>query len=478
MINERTKEIMVIGDIMIDCYYYGKVSRLSPESSAPIFEKKGKSYKLGGAGKVVSYLKNANQKVAVASIVGKDENGDKIISLLNQLECNNMVIQSDLRKTTLKERYYDTYNRTVFRVDDESNEEIDLLSEKQLIDSFIEKIGRFSVIIVSDYGKGVLTDRILSTIIDKARSYDIKVIVDPKGTKFERYIGSYLIKPNLKELYDLTGINVTSVEDIIYAAKVLMEKCKTNYVLVTEGEHGMTLVGNNKVHHFNSNAENVCDVTGAGDAVISYLSIGLLNGLSIEKAVYIANSAAGVKVKLHGDEDITIYDVKKQLAVKDSQSKIVSLNELLEDIKPVRDRKIVFTNGCFDLFHLGHLKCLEEASHLGDILIIAINSDESIKKLKGNNRPIIDEKHRARMLSMLPFVDYIVLFNDENLLNIIKLIKPDVLVKGGDYSVDEIVGHQFIEENDGVTVCIPVVEGVSTTKIIKKIQSLSNTVDE
>lgn len=468
--------ILVIGDVMLDKYYTGMVTRISPEAPVPILNLQTEYAVLGGAANVAANLIGANQSVTVASVIGNDDPASYIICKMHELDINtDLIVIDNSRKTTVKTRLLGQNNQQMFRYDVEDKNALGKNMEDLFLEKVINKVPDYALIVISDYLKGVLTHKVTSEIISYAKSVNIKVIVDVKDKKFNKYAGSYLLKPNLNELHTLSNMSVETDEKISDAAKHLGEACSCEYVLVTRGGDGMTLYGSNTMFHASCASKAVFDVTGAGDTVIAYIGAGLASGLTVEESVEIANYAAGVKVQKIGTSPVSLEEVVKYIA-SDSRDdiKIVDENQIDIMLKKIKDKKIVFTNGCFDILHSGHISYLKQASALGDVLIIGINSDASIQRLKGDNRPIVNEDDRMILLSALEFVDYVIKFDGDTPLEIIKKIKPQVLVKGGDYSLSEIVGKKEVEDSGGEVITIPFVEGQSTTSIINKILDASN----
>lgn len=473
----KPQKILVVGDVMIDRYFYGSVTRISPEAPVPILKKINENLVLGGGANTAVNLCFANQHVSVASILGFDDDADTLIKMLIDKNIDTSLIHKESsRHTTVKTRVLGQNNQQLFRIDEEDTHYVDSKTEEEFLSDLLPEIHKFSLIIISDYMKGILTYNITSAIIDTANKYNIKVLIDVKDNNIEKYKNAYLIKPNINELRVLTGYDISSNEDVIIASNRLRELCNCEYVLTTQGADGMTLVGrDNTVEHINSTAKEVFDVTGAGDTVIAYVGVGLVNNYSVVQSMLLANCAAGIKVSKAGTAPVSIDEIancNNNFYNFQNHSKIVELDVLLRKLKNKKNKRVVFTNGCFDILHIGHVSCLKAASQLGDILIIGVNSDSSVKRLKGDGRPILDESHRMSMLSMLDFIDYIVKFDEDTPLELIKAICPDVLVKGGDYLPDDVIGKDIVESMGGKLVLIPFKEGYSTTKIVERIKSL------
>jgi len=484
--NLKCNKILVIGDIMIDRYYKGNITRISPEAPVPIFEKKDEYIVLGGAANTASNLIAAKQIVSVASVIGEDIESNLLLNLLKNKDIStNLIIKDSSRRTTVKTRILGQNNQQMFRIDVENKELLDDALESAFLNKILPHISKYSIIILSDYMKGVLTQNITTTIIKTARNLNIKVLIDVKDTNSEKYKGAFLIKPNLTELYALTGLPIKSSEDVIAASKYLRKICDSDFVLTTQGEEGMTLVDReDTAWHVDCISKEVYDVTGAGDTVIAYLGVGLANNFSVLDSVILSNYAAGIKVLKAGTAEVSIEEVKKYISKAEKNydiskdiSKIVKLDRLIKNLHIQKNKKIVFTNGCFDILHRGHLYYLKEASKLGDIFIIGVNSDNSIRRLKGDFRPIVGENDRMSMLAALEFIDYVIKFDEDTPLNLIEAIQPDILVKGGDYLSHKVIGKEIVEAKGGELVLIPFVDGQSTTDIINKILEVYTTAE-
>ena len=470
--NIESKNILVIGDVMLDTYFTGDVKRISPEAPVPVFRKKFERSVLGGAANVAANLIAAGQTVSVMAIVGFDSTWEKIKKLFDEQNINTELILQLERPTTEKTRFLAANNQQVIRLD---VEETDPLSEndcKKFINALDQKIDQFDLVLVSDYLKGLLTYDLMQCVIQMAKTHDIPVIIDVKDPNVKKYSGATLLKPNLKELHDLTGLKVDTDDEIIAASEQLRENCSAKYVLTTCGGRGMVLIGDGEPYFVPAFGQEVFDVTGAGDTTVSYLGACIVNGFTMREAVDIANTAAGIQVSKVGTSAVYWREIRQRLVdqMEEASHKLISGRAVETFRKEHRNQKIVFTNGCFDILHVGHVRYLQEAARLGDILIIGLNSDESVRRLKGLDRPINGEFERAEMLGALGFVDYVAIFREDTPLNLIKTLQPDVIVKGGDYKPDEVVGKKEVEERGGQLVIIPFVEGKSTTRIIEKIK--------
>lgn len=471
-IDIKEKKILVIGDIMLDTYYIGNVKRISPEAPVPVFNKKNERSVLGGAGNVASNLIAASQKVAILSTIGNDENGRYVMSLFNRQSIDTNLIYINERQTTTKVRFLAENNQQLLRLDIEDIVNINGEEYLSLLSKYNEHIKDYDLILMSDYMKGLLTQSFSKKIIECANNNNIPIIIDVKDPNYEKYKGATLIKPNLNELRMLTGCEANTDEEIINASEKLRELCNCKYVLTTLGSKGMVLVGDGTPYFVKSLAKEVYDVSGAGDTTIAYLAACIANGVNIRDAVDIANYAAGIQVSKVGTSSVSWKEVLDSMATKicSIRKKIISKDDILNFRIKNSDKRIVFTNGCFDILHIGHKKYLEKASTLGDILVVGVNSDSSVRRLKGYSRPINNEQDRIEMLSAFSFIDYVVIFEEDTPYELIRSLQPDVLVKGGDYSREEVIGKDIVEARGGTLELIPFVEGKSTTNIIDKIK--------
>lgn len=473
----KRKKILVLGDVMLDEYYFGEVKRISPEAPVPVFLMDHVEHRLGGAANVAVNLARNGQDVFILSVVGQDADSQKLKDLFRENDINDeFVIESD-RRTTKKTRLLAGNNQQVLRLDKENNDDIDESSKERIINTVKETINYFDIVILSDYMKGILTYDLTRNIIELCNANDVKTLVDVKGKNPLKYLGAYLLKPNKNELASITSLPVSNVQEIIKAAKKLVEICNSQYVLSTCGSDGMILTdADGQTFSMKTTSHEVYDVTGAGDTVIAYLGICLANGFEIREATGVANVAAGIKVSKVGTSPVLLREVSEYLEKNaiDIDSKLLTIDGLKKLRKAFNDKKIVFTNGCFDILHIGHVRYLREASKLGDILIVGLNNDESVKRLKGENRPINSVEERYEMLSSFGFIDYVIYFSDNTPQKIIEACRPDILVKGGDYKEEDIVGADFVKRYGGEVKILPYVEGKSTSNIISKIDIRNN----
>lgn len=465
----KSPKILVIGDIMIDKYLWGKTERISPEAPVQVVNINSKSKILGGAGNVVNNLKSLGSNVDIVSIIGDCKNSNELKKLFTDIKVSTKYLftQKD-RITSVKSRIVSS-NQQVVRYDYESTDEISIENQKKILSIFEKIILNYEIILLSDYGKGVLSQNLTQSIIKSAKKYNKKVLIDPKSLNYSKYSGAYLLTPNKKEASEATKIDINSESSLKRALKKLKSDYLLDVSLITLSENGIALY-DDKLRIYPTSSQEVFDVTGAGDTVLASLGFALACKLDIDSAIKFANHAAGVVVKKIGSATATINEIieyESSINKSSSEVHIKSIDEisvLSQELKS-RNKKIVFTNGCFDLLHSGHVKYLETAKSLGDILIIGLNSDKSVSTLKGKSRPINSESDRAYLLAALEVVDYVVVFKEETPFNLINIIKPHILVKGGDYKGKKVIGDDIVKE----LIIVPLIEGRSTSNIIRKI---------
>lgn len=461
-------EILVIGDVILDIYYSGKVDRVSPEAPVPVVQVQKIQKKLGGAANVAHNISKLKNSVILKGYCGKDQNSIHLKKILDSSNIQHDLIETE-QPTINKIRVVSGVQQIV-RIDFEEKYELSTQLKDKQINAIMPDVNNCDVTIISDYGKGFITDDISISIINEANRLNKIVIVDPKGINWEKYRNATIATPNLKELSEIVGYPIDNNNDelIEKAGKEIQQKYNFKYLLVTRSEKGMSFFDEDHIEHIRTLATEVFDVSGAGDTVVATLATALSSGYSWIEGVKLANKAAGIVVSKIGTEPITYEELEDVIEGYHEENKIIKNNDLkftIDNIK-AQGKKIVFTNGCFDIIHKGHIKYLQKAKKYGDVLIIGLNSDSSVKKLKGEGRPIKDEDERSIILSALAVVDYITVFNDETPYSTIKIIEPDFLVKGGDYKIEEIVGREFSKE----TIIIPFIDGYSTTSTIFKIK--------
>lgn len=450
-------KILIIGDLMLDHYVWGSVERISPEAPVQILKITRENNRLGGASNVALNLIALGAKAHICGIVGDDMDGKNIIALLDSAGVNRdlLCIKSDFQ--SIKKTRFIASNQQVLRVDRES---VEMSLDSQTLARIAESIEQFSAIILSDYGKGALSVDFTKQIIALANDKKIPILCDPKGDDYSKYANATLLTPNRKEAQIATNIRIDSSDSLLSALKKMKNDYNLTYALITLSEDGMAIY-DSKLTQIPTLAKEVYDVTGAGDTVISALAFGLCNGMDIYESAKFANAAAAVVVGKIGSAQATRAEI---LSIMGGDMHIDEI-ELIADLKR-SGKKIVFTNGCFDILHFGHISYLREAKSYGDILVVGLNSNESVRRLKGDSRPINDESDRAQILRELECVDFVIIFDEDTPLNLIRQIQPDILVKGADYKGKEIVGSEIVSD----VRLVDFVPNKSTSEIVKKIK--------
>jgi D-beta-D-heptose 7-phosphate kinase/D-beta-D-heptose 1-phosphate adenosyltransferase len=461
----KTNKVLVIGDIILDKYIKGIVSRISPEAPIPVIKINSEEYSLGGAANVANNLSSLGCNVGIVGMIGLDPAGDKLKQLFKQNNIHGYFNFNKNYKTIIKNRIIGN-NQQITRLDyndDIKPEDISLFTIEQTITDVIDS---YDVVVLSDYGKGVCTDNICRTVIHLCNQKNKIVIVDPKGINWEKYRKATMITPNLKEVSELIRTKIKNNNfDIEEKCKDLAEQVKVKYFLITRSEQGMTLNYKGGTIHIPSKAKDVFDVTGAGDTVVATIA-AFINKENILDVINTANRAASIVVSRSGTSTVTQDEINNDPI----KSKIMNIDSLICQVKSWKSKlePIVFTNGCFDLFHRGHAHLIYKASEFGKKLIVAINSDYSIKQIKGNDRPINNEYDRAFVIASLEHVDAVIIFNEDTPNELLKLIRPNVLVKGGNYLIKNIVGREYVYRVE----IVDYLPGYSTTKIVNKIEGV------
>ena len=444
------KKITVIGDVMIDWYLHGESSRISPEAPVPVVNFKESKFQLGGAANVANNLKHLEIEPFLIGAIGNDHFGSLLKEHLKAEKIKFNLSTEKSFQTICKQRLMSS-NQQLARIDYEQYFHASKLTNT--FNTFIRNIAKTDLIIVSDYGKGTIFNA--RKLIQSAKKLKKKILIDPKGKDFTKYKGANLITPNKAEFENIMG-KVGSKRDLANKAKKMLEDLNLESLIVTLGSEGMYVLtkSNKKItgDFINAYPQEVFDVSGAGDTTISALGAALSEGNDIFSAAEFANLAASISVSKLGTSTV-------------SKDEVTSL----EASKGNKEQVIVFTNGCFDIIHSGHLDLLKEARSYGDKLIVGLNSDKSISKLKGSDRPIIGQSERKKILSALKFVDEVIIFNEENPLKLIKRLKPSILVKGADYAKEQVVGGEFVESYGGEIKLVKLTKGKSSSKIINKL---------
>lgn len=466
----KSPNILVIGDLMIDHYLWGDCNRISPEAPVQVIDLKEETSSLGGAGNVVNNLKTLGANVDVLTVVGDCENTTHLKKLLNQIKVRTNFLITEKNRVTSKKTRVISSNQQVVRYDNESIYDISKTSESKLLKTFHKIINEYDVLLLSDYGKGVLTDSLTKKVIQASKKLRIKTLIDPKGKDFSKYSGAHLITPNKREAELATGIKISDNNSLKNAIKKLKQTLNLDISMITLSEEGIAIYDKG-LKIFPATVRSVFDVTGAGDTVLSSLGFALAIKNDINLAAKLSNLAAGVVVGKIGSATASMNEIieyESSLHKSSSDVHIKNWDEiqsLVNDFK-IQKKKIAFTNGCFDIVHSGHIRYLEKSKTFADILIVGINSDKSVSKLKGSSRPINTEKDRAFIIAALECVDYVVIFEEDTPEKLIKFISPDILVKGSDYKKSEVVGNEYVDD----VRLVQLVEGKSTTNIIEKIQ--------
>lgn len=470
--------VLVIGDLMIDKYLWGEVDRISPEAPVQVVSVLSEDMTLGGAGNVVNNLRSLSASVAVSGVVGNGGEGDQLLRLFVDLGVDTRGIVRDAGRPTTRKVRIIAANQHVLRIDREAREDIRSETQAALAAYIREQIPKVDAVLVSDYGKGVVTDSLLRTVIDCAHHHDIVVAVDPKGLDYAKYAGATLITPNCKEASLAAGIEIVDEATLSVAAKKILSTAKVENLLITMGKDGMVLFqpqAHTPQIRIRSEARQVFDVSGAGDTVIAVLGLALASGASLEESARLANVAAGIVVAKVGTAAVTYDELvdsqQKNLGNKPFKQQSVSQMCLIAEDLRRKGRRIVLTNGCFDLLHAGHIQMLQAAKKMGDVLVVAIDDDPSVHRLKGEGRPVISADQRVRILNALDVVDYVVVFSTQKLNDLIEGIRPDILAKGSNYSSSEVTGHEIIQAQGGRVALIPVTEDVSASSIIRHIKN-------
>jgi len=468
-IRNKKPHIAVIGDLMIDEYIWGSCDRISPEAPVQVVSVKKESAVLGGAGNVLSNLCALEAKVSVYSVIGDDNNASLLQTLINDLSLFHTSLITESERITTKKSRMIASGQQVLRVDDETTEPINLASQVKLFEALQKTLSQCDAILLSDYGKGVLTPNLCKDIISHANALNIPILIDPKGTDYIKYKGATLLTPNKKEASLASNIEIKDKNTLSSALHYFKNTLDLNYAIITLSEDGIALL-DNEVKNIPTVAREVFDVTGAGDTVLASLGVALASGVDIVSACEFANKAAAVVVAKVGSATATLNEIEEyehSLNKGQAQSKIKDFTQIARIAKRLKEqkRKIVFTNGCFDILHRGHASYLEKAKTLGDVLILGLNSDESITRLKGKSRPISTLEDRAFLLAALESVDYVVPFSEDTPYELIKQIVPHTLVKGADYEGKEVVGSDITDE----VKLIEFIKGKSTSSLIEKI---------
>jgi len=476
--------ILVVGDVMLDRYVYGNAERTSPEAAVLVLNADETEIYAGGAAGVASFATGLGARVSLAGISGEDADGRTLRRICEEADIGTrLLLCDDSRPTTRKERFVGRaagrHGQHVLRVDHESRRPLNKAKEQELLTQMAEVVCEFDVVLISDYSKGVCTQAVVRNLLDACRNRCVPAIVDPGNRQpVTHYAGASLLKPNRMEAGRLVGRDIRSVEDAMNAATELCEACQAEQVIITLDRDGCVFAANDEVpRHVPTMARQVYDITSAGDMFLAMLGIGFANDLPVADCVRLSNLAAGLEVERPGTSAISRNCIRSALndasrsTTTASRPKVVSQDEIAGIVNEQRrrGRSIVLTNGCFDLLHAGHVASINDAAQMGDILIVAINDDDSIRRLKGPSRPIIGEQDRANHIAALECVDYVVVYADDTPIPLIRALRPDTLVKGGTYTTSTTVGADIVTAYGGAVRSTCHIEGISTTDLIKKL---------
>jgi D-beta-D-heptose 7-phosphate kinase/D-beta-D-heptose 1-phosphate adenosyltransferase len=466
--------VLCIGDVMLDKFVYGDVSRISPEAPVPVCRVLSETVMLGGAGNVANNLAAIGVTVEFVSVIGSDKASDEIQSLIGSIDrIFPKFITDPKRKATIKERFL-AGPQQLLRVDREETQNVGEDISDRIVTYAKKILKNVGALVLSDYGKGVLSTDIIRKLIDAANKVNCPVIIDPKGDDYRRYSGATVITPNRRELCEASGKEISDDMSAAAAAKSTVLKYDIENILVTRSAEGMTLVSRTSVDHLPAEAREVFDVSGAGDTVAATLAAVLASGADLLDAARLANVAAGIVVGKTGtavaEASEIIESLQRQNLLSSSALKILPLKAAEVQVSRWRKRgeRIGFTNGCFDLIHPGHVAILAKSRAACDRLVVGLNLDASVKRLKGNSRPVQNETSRASVLASLASVDLVVLFAEDTPVKLIEALKPDVLAKGADYAVEDVVGAEFVQSYGGKILLVDLEEGQSTTDTIER----------
>ena len=469
--------VLVLGDIMLDRFVYGAVDRISPEAPIPVLRILRETAMLGGAGNVLRNLAALGATPRAVAVVGEDAAGEEVAAqtrdCLAPAGGTVELVRAAGRSTTIKDRFI-AAGQQLLRVDRDPEQALDAETEAQVMAAALAALDGAAAVILSDYGKGVLSERVIAAVVEAARQRGCPVIVDPKGRDFARYRGAGWVTPNRRELQEASGLATGDDAAVTAAAQKLIAEAGIGAVLATRSEQGMTLVSAQEVHHLKAEAQEVFDVSGAGDTVVAVFAAALGAGLAAVTAAQLANVAAAIVVAKLGTAVARPGEILHALHASDllaAEAKVSDLDSLADQVARWREVGLTvgFTNGCFDLLHPGHVSLLEQARAACDRLIVGLNSDASVRRLKGETRPVQSEAARAAVLASLASVSRVVVFGEDTPLNLIETLKPDILVKGADYSLDQVVGAEIVHGYGGRVVLADLSPGHSTTATIERL---------
>ncbi len=480
LLNQAT--VIVVGDVMLDRYFWGEVSRISPEAPVPVLHLTDKTTVLGGAGNVAANLASLGCTVYLLGALGDDAAGREVAAKMAQAGIRNLILANGSRPTITKTRLM-AQHQQLLRIDEESPGPVPPEHLEQALASFRSLLPGAGAVILSDYGKGMLAGEICQEFIVACRDLQVPVLVDPKRQDWSGYAGASCITPNTAELRLHAGHPLKEESELYSAGVQARKKYSLEWLLLTRGAKGIALFGREpQPLLIPSRAREVFDVSGAGDTVIATLAAGLAAGYGWEASARLANTAAGIVVRKLGTQPVYRDELFRELYYPELETsrKIFSLEDARTQIAAwnLQGHKIVFTNGCFDLLHAGHIKLFHAAASYGDKLVVGLNSDASVTRLKGPGRPILGQEERATILSALECVDMILIFGEDTPLGLIEALRPHILVKGADYRKETVLGHELLEQWGGKVVLVPLAEGVSTSGLLERVRGDSQALEK
>jgi D-beta-D-heptose 7-phosphate kinase / D-beta-D-heptose 1-phosphate adenosyltransferase len=461
--------VLVVGDVMLDRHVHGHVRRISPEAPVPVVSLAGEVHNPGGAGNVAAALAGLGSSVTLAGLVGADAEGSQLLDALHTKGVGRLALsEGPGLQTITKTRILSEGHQQLLRLDRDGDRAAFAAAAAGLLGRILPLVDQQAAVVLADYEKGTITPELARGIIDRCRRRGIPCVVDPKKADFTAYARATVVTPNLLEAERAAGRPLPEDNAVARAAGELRAALGLDAMLITRGPEGMTLSSSEGITHIPAQIRDVADVTGAGDTVVAVLAACLASGWDLAEACRLANLAAGIAVSHPGP--YVVHADELAMAWKGMSPKVLSREAAHRRAIEARrrGRKIVFTNGCFDILHAGHLASLEGAKRLGDLLVVGLNSDASVRGLKGDSRPVIGQENRANLLAGLACVDIVVVFDESTPEALIRQIDPHVLVKGGDYTVDQIAGADFVQGRGGQVVALPLVPGLSSTAILER----------
>jgi D-beta-D-heptose 7-phosphate kinase / D-beta-D-heptose 1-phosphate adenosyltransferase len=475
--NLGSPRVAVIGDLILDHYVFGGVSRISPEAPIPVLHVSREEDRLGGAANVAANILSMGGRAALVGALGRDDPGARFRRLCREAKGLQLAAAHTLNRPTVLKTRMVSQNQQMLRVDREENGALGSAELAEIMERGAAALSGASAVVISDYGKGVITPKSAQAVIKAARQAGLPVIVDPKGRDYSRYRGATAVTPNRAEAEAATGIDCTGMDGVEAAGRRLIADLKLKAAVITLSAQGVAVIpARGEMAHFPAHARSVYDVTGAGDTFIASFTLCVAAGTDFNTAARVANYAAALKVARFGAVAVSREELRRAVISAhegfDHAGKVLSHTELAEALQAHRKRgqKIVFTNGCFDLLHQGHVTYLNFCRGQGDVVVVGLNSDASVRRLKGPTRPVNDAESRARVLAALGDVDYVTAFEEDTPEKLIRKIAPDVLVKGEDWAGKKVAGAEFVEKRGGKVVFAPFVKGKSTTLLIEKMK--------